>query len=194
MGLLFAGIGLRFGISWTGAAEAVLAAGLVVLAFIDLDHMLLPKKIVYATLTIVGALLVAGAAAGSEWHRLLVAVIAAVVAWAVFFAINFIAPQALGFGDVRTRSAHRFRAWLARRGLRLLGLRFGQRAGFGRRRGFDRHGKGWPAHSDTLRDIPGRRCPAGGPCRRPGGQLVPRPGPLTSTSLPMRLEMGPPVS
>ena len=55
MGLLFAGIGLRFGISWTGAAEAVLAAGLVVLAFIDLDHMLLPKKIVYATLTIVGA-------------------------------------------------------------------------------------------------------------------------------------------
>jgi leader peptidase (prepilin peptidase) / N-methyltransferase len=101
VGLLFAGIGLRFGISWTGAAEAVLAAGLVVLAFIDLEHMLLPKKIVYATLTIVGALLVVGAAAGSEWHRLLVAVIAALVAWAIFFAINFLAPHALGFGDVR---------------------------------------------------------------------------------------------
>src|ERR1039457_5658457 len=35
VGALLAGVGLRFGISWTGVGEAVLAAGLVVLAFID---------------------------------------------------------------------------------------------------------------------------------------------------------------
>ena len=101
MSLLFAAIGLRFGISWTGAGEAALAAGLVVLAFIDLDHMLLPRRIVYATLALVGVALVAGAVSASQWHRLLVAAICAVVPWALFFAINFLQPKALGFGDVR---------------------------------------------------------------------------------------------
>jgi leader peptidase (prepilin peptidase)/N-methyltransferase len=101
VGALFAGVGLRFGISWTGVGEAALAAGLVVLAFIDLDHMLLPRKIVYVTLTIVAVVFVAGAATGTQWHRLLVAAISAVVPWAIFFAINFVSPKAMGFGDVR---------------------------------------------------------------------------------------------
>src|ERR1019366_2412172 len=65
------------------------------------DHLLLPKKIVYATLTVVAGVFVAGAATGTQWHRLLVAVISAVVPWALFFAINFVSPRAMGFGDVR---------------------------------------------------------------------------------------------
>lgn len=101
VGTIFAFIGLRFGITWTGIAEAVLAGGLVVLAFIDLDHMLLPRKIVYVTLTLVAVALVAGAASGSQWHRLAVAVICGLVPWLLFFTINFIQPKALGFGDVR---------------------------------------------------------------------------------------------
>lgn len=101
VGLIFAVIGLRFGISWTGVGEAALAAGLVVLAFIDLDHLLLPRKVVYVTLTVVAVVLVAGTVSGNQWHRLLVAVISAVVPWALFFGINFISPKALGFGDVR---------------------------------------------------------------------------------------------
>jgi leader peptidase (prepilin peptidase) / N-methyltransferase len=101
VGLLFAFVGLRFGISWTGVAEAVLAAGLVVLAFIDLDHMLLPRRIVYVTLTMVAVALVAGAASGSQWHRLAIAAICGLVPWFLFFAINFVQPRALGFGDVR---------------------------------------------------------------------------------------------
>ena len=44
--------------------EAVLGAGLVVLGFIDLDHMLLPRRVVYVTLVLVGAVFVAGAATG----------------------------------------------------------------------------------------------------------------------------------
>ena len=100
-GLVFAGIGWRFGISWTGVGEAVLAGGLVALAFIDLEHLLLPRRLVYATLTIVALVFVAGAASGSQWHRLEVAAISAVVPWALFFAINWISPKALGFGDVR---------------------------------------------------------------------------------------------
>jgi leader peptidase (prepilin peptidase)/N-methyltransferase len=95
VGALFAGVGLRFGISWTGVGEAALAAGLVVLAFIDLEHLLLPKKIVYATLTVVAVVFVAGAATGTQWHRLLVAAISAVVPWALFFVINFVSPRAM---------------------------------------------------------------------------------------------------
>jgi leader peptidase (prepilin peptidase)/N-methyltransferase len=101
VGALFAGTGLRFGLTWTGVGEAALAAGLVTLAFIDLDHMLLPRRIVYATLTVVAAVFVAGAATGTQWHRLLVAAVSAVVPWGLFFAINFTAPRAMGFGDVR---------------------------------------------------------------------------------------------
>ncbi len=101
VGLLFAFIGLRFGLSWTGVAQAVLAAGLVVLAFIDLDHMLLPRKVVYVTLTLVAVALVAGAASGSQWHRLAIAVICGIVPWLLFFVINFLNPKAMGFGDVR---------------------------------------------------------------------------------------------
>jgi len=99
--VIFAAIGLRFGISWTGVGEAALAGGLVALAFIDFDHLLLPRKVVYATLTIVAVVFVAGSVSGDQWHRLLIAAISAVVPWAVFFAINFMSPKALGFGDVR---------------------------------------------------------------------------------------------
>jgi len=101
VGLVFMGIGWRFGVSWTGAGEALLAAGLVALGLIDFDHMLLPRKVVYATLVAVAAVFVAGAAAGGQWRRLLVALACAAVPWALFFALNYFAPHALGFGDVR---------------------------------------------------------------------------------------------
>jgi leader peptidase (prepilin peptidase) / N-methyltransferase len=101
VGLVFAFTGLRFGLGWTSVGEAVLGGALVILGFIDFDHMLLPRKIVYITLGIVAAIFVAGAAAGDEWHRLLIATIAGLVPFALFFAINFVSPRALGFGDVR---------------------------------------------------------------------------------------------
>jgi leader peptidase (prepilin peptidase)/N-methyltransferase len=101
VGAVFAGIGWRFGVGWTGVGEALLAGGLVVLGFIDLDHMILPRRIVYVTLTLVAMAFLAGAATGSQWHRLAIAAISAVVPWALFFAMNFVAPRALGFGDVR---------------------------------------------------------------------------------------------
>jgi leader peptidase (prepilin peptidase)/N-methyltransferase len=101
VGLVFMGIGWRFGVSWTGAAEALLAAGLVALGLIDLDHMLLPRKVVYSTLGLVGAVLLAGSFAGGQWRRLGVALLCAAVPFALFFAINYVAPHALGFGDVR---------------------------------------------------------------------------------------------
>ncbi len=100
-GALFVMVALRFGWSWSLPAELIFVAGLVALAFIDYDHLLLPRAVVYPVTGLVfGALLLATVIQGA-WHRLLVAVICGVVEFAILFMINFISPKAMGFGDVR---------------------------------------------------------------------------------------------
>jgi leader peptidase (prepilin peptidase)/N-methyltransferase len=98
---LFAGVAARIGFSWTLPAYLVLAAGLLALACTDMEHLLLPKRIVYPVLGLFGALLVVAAAITGDWHNLFVAGISGAVWFAIFFAMNFISPRALGFGDVR---------------------------------------------------------------------------------------------
>jgi leader peptidase (prepilin peptidase)/N-methyltransferase len=98
---LFAGVAARIGFSWTLPAYLVLAAGLLALACTDMEHLLLPKRIVYPVLGLVGSLLVVAAAITGHWHNLLVAAISGAVWFVIFFAMNAISPRALGFGDVR---------------------------------------------------------------------------------------------
>lgn len=98
---LFVAVAVRFGASWTLPAVAAFVAGLVALAFCDLEHFLLPKRIVYPTLAVCSAFLLAGAAAGGEWRRLGVAAVCGLGAFGLFFAVNFANPAWLGFGDVR---------------------------------------------------------------------------------------------
>ena len=98
---LFAGVAARIGFSWTLPAYLVLAAGLLALACTDMEHLLLPKRIVYPVLGLVGVLLVGAAAITGHWHNLLVAGISGAVWFVIFFTMNFISPRALGFGDVR---------------------------------------------------------------------------------------------
>jgi leader peptidase (prepilin peptidase)/N-methyltransferase len=98
---LFAGVAARIGFSWTLPAYLVLAAGLLALACTDLEHLLLPKRIVYPVLGMVGGSLLAAAAITGHWHNLVVASVSALVWFVIFFTMNFISPRALGFGDVR---------------------------------------------------------------------------------------------
>ena len=100
-GAVWVSVALRFGWSWTLPAELVLVTGLIALAFIDLDHLKLPRVIVWPLGISVLALLVMAAAIHGSWHRLWIAVICAAVEFAVLFAINLVSPRALGFGDVR---------------------------------------------------------------------------------------------
>jgi len=100
-GGLFVLVALRFGWSWTLPAEIIFVAGLVALAFTDLDHLLLPRAIVYPVAVMVAAALLVAAAVQGSWHRLLIAVICAAVEFAFLFSINFISPRSMGFGDVR---------------------------------------------------------------------------------------------
>jgi leader peptidase (prepilin peptidase)/N-methyltransferase len=98
---VFVAVALRFGLSWSLPAEVIFVSGLVTLSFIDLDHLLLPRVVVYPLGAGVAAGLLLAAAQQHSWHRLGVAAICAVVEFAVLFAINFISPRSLGFGDVR---------------------------------------------------------------------------------------------
>ncbi|HVB51602.1 MAG TPA: prepilin peptidase [Acidimicrobiales bacterium] len=100
-GALFAGAAARLGFNWALPAMLVFLASMFALAFIDAEHLVLPKRIVYPTLFTVGGLLIVAAAITGQWDRLGTAALCAIVWWVVFFVLNFASPRLLGFGDVR---------------------------------------------------------------------------------------------
>jgi leader peptidase (prepilin peptidase)/N-methyltransferase len=98
---LFAGAAARFGAQWDLPAFLVLFAGLLALSCIDVEHLLLPKRIVYPVTVLVTLLLLLAAAVTGHWHDFVVGVLCAAGWFAVFFALNLLSPRILGFGDVR---------------------------------------------------------------------------------------------
>ncbi len=100
-GALFAGAAARLGAAWDLPAFLALAAGLVALAWIDAQRLILPRAVVYPTLLGVAALLVLAAAMSHEWHHLLVGALCAAAWGLLFFLLNLASPRVLGFGDVR---------------------------------------------------------------------------------------------
>jgi len=100
-GALFAGAAARLGFQWDLPAFLVLLAGLLALACIDLERLVLPKKVVYPTLALVGGLFIVAAELTGEWHNLLVAATCSAAWFVVFFLVNLAGPRVLGFGDVR---------------------------------------------------------------------------------------------
>ena len=99
--LLFALAALRFGLAWELPAFLVLAAAGVLLAVIDLQHHLLPNRVVLPSIGISAVLLLIAALAEQDWADLLRAGITAVVLFAVFLVLALISPGGLGMGDVK---------------------------------------------------------------------------------------------
>ena len=83
------------------AAYCALWLGLVTLSVVDLRVGLVPRMILYPTLAVTGAGLVAASAADGRWHDLAGAAIGGAVAFCVFAAVWWLYPKGLGFGDVR---------------------------------------------------------------------------------------------
>ena len=100
-GALFGAMGARFADSWALPAYLVLTAGLVALAAIDLETYLLPNRLVYplmfATLALLGVASL-GDGDGAAYVR---GLLVGAIAFTAFFVMNFVAPRAMGFGDVR---------------------------------------------------------------------------------------------
>jgi leader peptidase (prepilin peptidase)/N-methyltransferase len=99
--VLFGGLAARLGYVWELPAYLVFLSSLLALSCIDLELLILPKRIIYPTLGIVTALLAIASAASSDWHRMLVGAICAAAWFVLFFLMNFASPRILGFGDVR---------------------------------------------------------------------------------------------
>ena len=99
--LLFVLAGLRSGLSWELPAFLFLAAAGVLLAVIDLQHHLLPNRVVVPSIAIGAALLLVPAVAEAQWGALLRAGLGAGALFAVFLVLALISPSGLGMGDVK---------------------------------------------------------------------------------------------
>jgi leader peptidase (prepilin peptidase)/N-methyltransferase len=98
---LFILTALQFGASWELPAFLWFAGIAVLLAAIDLQHRLLPNRIVVPAIAVGAVLLLVAAAVGEEWPALLRAVLGAVVLFAAFLILALISPRGLGMGDVK---------------------------------------------------------------------------------------------
>lgn len=99
--VIFAGVAWRLPTFWALPAYSLLAAGLVALSAIDLEHRLLPRPVLYTTAAIFAVLVVAASWPSHRFGHLLPALIGGAACFLVFLIIWFVSPKAMGFGDVR---------------------------------------------------------------------------------------------
>jgi leader peptidase (prepilin peptidase) / N-methyltransferase len=98
---LFVGLAVRYDDSWVLPAFLVLVAGLVALSVIDLEHFLLPNRIVYPLAVGTLALLALAAVGDDAWASFGRAVLGGVAATVTLGALHLVSPRSMGFGDVK---------------------------------------------------------------------------------------------
>lgn len=91
----------RFGVDPAVPAFCVLMAFLLAVSAIDIEHFIVPNRLVYPTLVLTVGLLVAAAAAGGKWEWLGRAALGGVIGFVALGTIHVIQPRGMGFGDVR---------------------------------------------------------------------------------------------
>jgi leader peptidase (prepilin peptidase)/N-methyltransferase len=101
IGILFVLLAWRLTSAWALPAYCVLAAAVVGISVIDVEHMRIPSTLVYSTAVLGAPLLVLASAGTHRWSALLSALIGGVIAFAAFFTLFFAVPKGIGFGDVR---------------------------------------------------------------------------------------------
>ena len=100
-GVLFVAAAVRLGSTWQLPAFCVFFASLLALSVIDLEHLIIPNRIVYPTLATIIPLLALAAAADGSWGQLQDAAIGGAAGFGALLAIHLVSPGGMGFGDVR---------------------------------------------------------------------------------------------
>jgi leader peptidase (prepilin peptidase)/N-methyltransferase len=122
-GVLFALAVAKFGLSLDALAFAGLFWVLVVLTAIDLEHKLLPNRVVYPSFVAGWVLLAVAAFAAGEPGRLTGAAYGALVFGGFFTLVTFIYPAGMGGGDMKLAFVlGTFLGYLRFPGLVLLGM------------------------------------------------------------------------
>jgi leader peptidase (prepilin peptidase) / N-methyltransferase len=100
-GVVFGVVAWRIGADWTLPAYLAFFATLLAVSLIDLEHYIVPNRIVFPMLAFSVPALAVVAAVQGEWGRLGTALIGAVAASAGLFLIALIYPKGMGMGDVK---------------------------------------------------------------------------------------------
>jgi leader peptidase (prepilin peptidase)/N-methyltransferase len=100
-GALFGAMAARFDDSWALPAYLALTVALVALSVIDLEHYLLPNRIVYPMTLALLVLFTVAALLDDDWDALGRGVVGGLIAFAVFFVLHLVSPRSMGFGDVK---------------------------------------------------------------------------------------------
>lgn len=101
-GLVFAAAGWAVADEWwLLPAYLVVAATSVVLFVTDVDHKLIPNRVLYPAAAATAALLVVGALAEGRTDRLVPAALGAAGYFAALFVVYLVARGGFGFGDVK---------------------------------------------------------------------------------------------
>jgi leader peptidase (prepilin peptidase)/N-methyltransferase len=98
---LFVAIAARFHDSWALPAYLVLGAALLAISVIDLEHYIIPNRIVYPVGFALVGLFAFAALASGNWDAFGRALLGGSSAFATLFVIHVISPRGMGFGDVR---------------------------------------------------------------------------------------------
>src|SRR5260370_15172535 len=98
---LFGAVGVRFAGDWVLPAYLVLAASLLVVSVIDLEHYMIPNRVVYPTIALALPLLAGAAALEHDWPRFVHGLLGGAIAWTLLLLVHLISPRGMGFGDVR---------------------------------------------------------------------------------------------
>ena len=100
-GVLFAAVAARFGAEWELPAYLVLAAALLAISIIDLEHFIVPDRIT-APLTVAAlGLLGLAAVADSNGWRFGRTLLGGVAYFAFLLLLNIFYPKGMGMGDVK---------------------------------------------------------------------------------------------
>jgi leader peptidase (prepilin peptidase)/N-methyltransferase len=100
-GVLFAAVAARFAGSWVIPAYLVFTATLLAVALIDLEHFIVPNRIVFPVAAASVPLLAIGLVDGDHGGDFMRALIGAFVAFGALFALHIISPRGMGMGDVK---------------------------------------------------------------------------------------------
>lgn len=100
-GILFGLSAWKFGFSFEAFAFAAFFWMLVVLTFIDLEHKLLPNRVVYPSFVAGWVVLTIAALVAGEPRRLIDAALGAAIFGGFFFLLAFLVPAGMGMGDVK---------------------------------------------------------------------------------------------
>ena len=99
--VLFVLVAWKLGSTWALPAYLFFVAAGMLLALVDIQHQLLPNKMLIRTLAVGAALLIVAAVLDGDWAGLGRAVVGGLLLFAFYLVLALLSPTALGMGDVK---------------------------------------------------------------------------------------------